>query len=91
MERVTREVESASNEEGANNDEEKLTSSKLAKKLGLTTQEFLGRLVDAGYLELKEDKHFLAPAGKAAGGEFKMSKRFGPYFIWPVSLSVSSS
>lgn len=66
----------------------KLTSSKLAKKLGLKTADLIDRLMAKGHLELKEDKHFLTDAGKAAGGEFRMSPRFGPYFLWPESLEV---
>ncbi len=68
--------------------EEKLSSSKLGKKLGLGTQELLAKLTEAGLLEVKEDKHHLTEAGKSAGGEFKVSNRFGPYFVWPSSLTV---
>lgn len=66
----------------------KLTSSKLARKHGLKTTEFLDRLVGAGHLELKDGKHYLTEAGKAAGGEFRMSPRFGPYFLWPETLEA---
>lgn len=68
--------------------EEKITSSKLGKKLGLSTQDLLSKLTEAGLLEIKEEKHYLTEAGKSAGGEFKMSKRFGPYFVWPSSLTL---
>ncbi|MDA0268177.1 MAG: phospholipase D family protein [Cyanobacteria bacterium] len=67
---------------------EKLTSYKFAKKLGISTQELLGKLVECGYLEEKEDKHFITESGKTAGGEFRMGK-FGPYFLWPESLSLA--
>ncbi len=70
-------------------DSDKLTSSKLARKLGLETQEFLNRMVAGGLLELKDGKHYITEAGKAAGGEFRMSKRYGPYFLWPSSLVVA--
>jgi len=70
------------------NELEKLTSSKLAKKLGKTTQELLDRLVAAGHLELRDGKHFITESGKAIGGEFRMSKKFGPYFLWPSGLTV---
>lgn len=66
----------------------KLTSSKVARKLGMKTAEFLDRLVATGHLELKDEKHYLTDAGKAAGGEFRMSARFGPYFLWPESLDI---
>lgn len=73
-------------EEGSDSD--KLTSSKLSKKLGLTTQELLDKLVAAGHLERKDGKHHLTELGKTVGGELRMSKRFGPYFLWPSSLAV---
>jgi phosphatidylserine/phosphatidylglycerophosphate/cardiolipin synthase-like enzyme len=62
---------------------EKLTSSKLGLKLGLKTAELLDRAVASGYLELRENKHALAPKGQQAGVEFVAKSRFGPYFLWP--------
>ncbi len=44
--------------------------------------------MSAGHLELKDGKHYLTEAGKAAGGEFRMSPRFGPYFLWPETLEA---
>lgn len=66
----------------------KLTSSRLAKKYGMKTAEFLANLVQTGYLELREDKHYLTDSGKLAGGEFRMSARFGPYFLWPEDIRL---
>lgn len=66
----------------------KLSSSKVAKILKLSTSDFLANLQSAGYLELKEEKHHLTYKGKVAGGEFKYSKRFGSYFIWPEDLEI---
>jgi phosphatidylserine/phosphatidylglycerophosphate/cardiolipin synthase-like enzyme len=65
----------------------KLTSSKLAQKLGFKTTEFLEKLVALGYLDVKDGEHHLTTKGKAIGGEFKGS-RFGPYFLWPESLKL---
>ncbi|TOL08519.1 MULTISPECIES: phospholipase D family protein [Vibrio] len=74
---------------GANDtNQEKLTSSKLAKKLGLKTNDLLSKLADSGYLEVSDGKHKLTEAGKAQGGEFKYSKRFGAYFLWPEELNI---
>lgn len=64
----------------------KLTTSKLAKKLKLKTQDLLDKLLSEGYLENKGGKNHLTEKGKSAGGEFKYSKKFGPYFIWPEAL-----
>jgi phosphatidylserine/phosphatidylglycerophosphate/cardiolipin synthase-like enzyme len=62
---------------------DKLTSSKLAQKLGIKTNDFIEKLVTSSLLELKDGKHYLTAKGKEAGGEFRMSPRFGPYFLWP--------
>ncbi|GFE72123.1 phospholipase D family protein [Chroococcus sp. FPU101] len=66
----------------------KLTTSKLARKIGLKTDHLLEKLLTMGYLELKERKHYLTAKGKEIGGEFRMSKKFGPYFLWPESLTI---
>jgi hypothetical protein len=64
----------------------KLSSSKLAQKLGLRTCELLERLVASGHLTMREGKHVLTPKGEGAGGEFRARSRFGPYFLWPEDL-----
>jgi phosphatidylserine/phosphatidylglycerophosphate/cardiolipin synthase-like enzyme len=66
----------------------KVTSSKLAKKHKLKTEDFLQLCVTKGYLSFVDGKHSLTDTGKEQGGEFKYSKRFGPYFIWPESLEI---
>ena len=66
----------------------KLTTSKLAKALGLKTAELTERLIACGLLELRDGKTYITAAGKTAGGEFRMSPKFGPYFLWPADLAV---
>jgi len=69
----------------------KLTSSKLAKALGVkSTNALIEQLVGAGYLEAKDGKHYLTAKGKQAGGEFRMSPKFGPYFLWPEALKLDT-
>ena len=67
---------------------EKLTTSKLAQKLGLRTADILDRLVAGGLLELRDGKHYITAMGKDAGGEFRMSPKFGPYFLWPENVGL---
>lgn len=67
---------------------EKLSTSRLGKKLGLNTKALLAKLTESGLLEIKNEEHYLTEAGKSAGGELKVSKRFGEYFVWPTSLTV---
>lgn len=93
LERVS--ADSKGEEEGKAESEEsgdksgKLTTSKLAQKSGMKTGEFLEKLVAAGLLEVRDGKQYLTAKGKETGGEFRMSPRFGPYFLWPEGLSPS--
>lgn len=66
---------------------QKLTTSKLAKKYKLKTADAQSRLMDLGYLELKEDRHYLTDKGKTLGGEFRMG-RHGFFFLWPADLDL---
>ena len=67
---------------------DKLTTSKLAKALGMRTGELNDKLITAGLLMREDDQFKLTDQGKAAGGEFRFSKKFGPFFIWPSDLAV---
>ena len=66
----------------------KLTSSKIAQKHKLKTPELLDKLTTLGYLSFIDGKHSLTDKGKEVGGEFKFSKKFGPYFIWPEDMTI---
>lgn len=92
LERVTTEARAdgdakADSEEAADK-AEKLTTSKLAQKIGIRTADLLERLVTGGLLELREGKHYITAKGKEAGGEFRMSPKFGPYFLWPENVGL---
>lgn len=88
--RISLEVVAKDSEPAAETDDSanKLTSSKMAQKLGLKTPEFLEKLLSQGLLELRDGKNYLTDKGKEAGGEFRMSPKFGPYFLWPVALDI---
>jgi len=88
LEKVSKEVEESVSQDDEGETSQKLTTSKLAQKLGLKTSDFTESLVTKGFLESKDGKLYLTEAGKTAGGEFRMSKKFGPYFLWPESLEV---
>lgn len=66
----------------------KLSSSKIAQKHKMKTAEFIEKMLSKGYLESIEGKIQLTESGKNIGGEFKFSSRYGPYFIWPESLTI---
>lgn len=93
LERVANEPEAATSDDDKNSDGEnagdKLTTSKIAQKLGLKTAQFLERATAQGYLALNSDKHALTPKGEQAGVEFVAKSRFGPYFLWPHSFNLA--
>jgi phosphatidylserine/phosphatidylglycerophosphate/cardiolipin synthase-like enzyme len=84
VETVEKETESTGEADEPTSD--KLTTSKLAQKLGIKTNELVEKLTKAGYLEAREGKNYITPKGKEVGGEFRMSPKFGPYFLWPESF-----
>ena len=40
----------------------------------------------AGFLERDGDMFKLTDKDKAVGGEFGVSKQYGPFFLWPAEL-----
>jgi phosphatidylserine/phosphatidylglycerophosphate/cardiolipin synthase-like enzyme len=84
LEKVTKETEAnADNDESGNG---KLTTYKLALKFGIKTVELLDKFIGVGYLEMRDGKHYLTAKGKQAGGEFRMSQKSVPYFLWPENI-----
>ena len=66
----------------------KLTTAKLAAKVGIKTPDLLEKLVNKGYLNLTENgKHFLTDSGKAIGGEFRTGQ-YGIYFLWDEKTEI---
>ena len=87
-ESTEKDAAAAGDEASDANTPEKLTSSKLALKLGLKTHDLMDKLVQTGLLEPRDGKHYITAKGKEVGGEFRMSPKFGPYFLWPQDLTV---
>ncbi len=65
----------------------KLTTAKPAIKLGLKTNELQDKLIQHGWLELKNGRAFITDQGRAVKGEFRQSST-GGYFLWPSDLVV---
>lgn len=66
---------------------EKLTTGKLATKLGMHTKDLFSKLEALGLVEVKGDKHYLTGDGKAAGGEWRPGHG-GGYLIWPADMTM---
>jgi hypothetical protein len=69
----------------------KLSTSRLAKKLGLKTQELTNHLIHLGAIEISDGRKQITPLGRRLGGELRVSARFGPYFLWPEALPLTKS
>ncbi|CAN5406656.1 phospholipase D family protein [soil metagenome] len=69
----------------------KLSTSRLAKKLGLKTQELTDHLLHLGAIEISEGRKQITPLGRRLGGELRVSARFGPYFLWPEALPLAKT
>ncbi len=85
---------SEENAPGAEEEQEstgKLSTSRLAKKLGLKTQELTNHLVHLGAIEINEGRKQITPLGRRLGGELRVSARFGPYFLWPEALPLAKT
>lgn len=78
-------IAESSTSEKSNGD--KLTTSRLAAKMGVRTNELIDKFVGAGFLEGRDGKLYITAKGKQAGGEFRMSPKYGPYFLWPENFS----
>lgn len=69
---------------------DKITTAKLAEKLGIDKNEFNQLLADNGYIELKGKNAFLTDKGKMAGGEVKKGQ-YGYFIVWSVDMDIQIS
>lgn len=66
-----------------------VSTTALSKSLGLSTQELFAHLLECGFIEKDNDSWALTAEGKASGGEYKESKQYGKYIVWPESLELN--
>jgi hypothetical protein len=66
--------------------QEKLTTSHLARRLGLQSGILLNRLIGRGFIELKQGRKYLTPDGKRVGGEEITRRAKGRFIVWPQDL-----
>ena len=65
---------------------EKLTTSHLARRLGIQSGILLNRLIGRGFLTLKDGRKYLTPDGRRAGGEEITRRAKGRFVVWPQDL-----
>lgn len=63
-----------------------VSTTALAKQLDIPVQQLFATLKDYGWIERHADAWFLTPKGQFEGGDYRDSKRFGRYIVWPPTL-----
>ncbi|MFT6051392.1 MAG: hypothetical protein ACI9B9_001032 [Halioglobus sp.] len=63
-----------------------LSTTALAKKLDIPTQQLFVTLKDYGWIVRGGSTWVLTPKGEFEGGAYRESKRYGRYIIWPESV-----
>lgn len=67
-------------------DDGKLSTTALAKKLDIPVQQLFATLRDYGWIRRSNDSWVLLPKGEFEGGSYQNSRRFGRYIVWPQAL-----
>ncbi len=65
-----------------------LSTTALSKKNQQKTSEMFVKLMETGLIVKTNDGWKLTDAGKKRGGEYKESKQYGKYIVWPENLVV---
>ncbi|EAQ97921.1 hypothetical protein [Congregibacter litoralis] len=67
-------------------DDNRLSTSALAKRLKLPIQQLFVTLRDYGWIDRRDKGWALTAKGELQGGAYQDSQRFGRYIVWPESL-----
>ena len=67
-------------------EDNKLSTSALARKLEVPAQLLFATLRDYGWIERHGDSWTLTNKGEYEGGSYQDSRRYGRYIVWPESL-----
>ena len=69
------------------NQEKKISTSALAKSLGIPPQQLFSTLKDYSWIRKLDEGWELTSKGEFEGGEYRHSKKFGRYIVWPEVLA----
>ena len=67
-------------------DDSKLSTSALARKLDIPAQQLFAILKDYGWIARVGESWVLSPKGEFEGGSYQNSRRYGRYIVWPERL-----
>ena len=69
-------------------EDNRLSTSALAKKLSIPSQQLFVTLRDYGWIERQGEHWGLTPKGEFEGGTYQNSRRFGRYIVWPDTIEA---
>lgn len=69
-------------------EDDKLSTTALARKLGIPIQQLFATLRDYGWIERRGDNWVLTAKGEFEGGSIRRSQRYGAYIVWPEQLEA---
>ena len=64
----------------------KLSTSALAKQMGLGSKDLFIKLADKGYIQRENEAWQLTDQGQLKGGEYVESSKYGKYITWPEDI-----
>ncbi len=64
----------------------KLSTTALARKLDIPVQQLFATLRDYGWIRRSGDTWVLLPKGEFEGGSYQKSRRYGRYIVWPQAI-----
>lgn len=68
-----------------------VSTTALAKVLGVLPKELFADLLKAELVSKEDGTWVLTDKGKAMGGDYKESKKYGKYVVWPEEMRLDSS
>lgn len=66
--------------------QDKISTSALARQLEVPVQQLFSTLKDYEWIRKIDEGWALTPKGEFEGGEYRHSKRYGRYIVWPATL-----
>lgn len=72
--------------EGREQEESRLSTTALARKLNIPAQQLFATLRDYGWIERAGESWILTAKGEFEGGNYQQSRRYGRYIVWPERL-----
>ena len=67
-------------------DQDSLSRSALAEKLGLALKDLTQLMVDAGWIQQQGKQWLLTAKGEFEGGQYRQSAKYGQYIVWPSTI-----